>query len=144
MADDVDQHNPENGKRPSVVRTRVGNGSRAFLFADGRSIEGRRWRDIYAETTSDLGGADLSEGQKQLAKRCATLAVCSEIMESDLAAGRDFDLEAFLRLVNALGRNWDRLGLKRQQRDVTPGLQEYVDAHARTVNVDRREGAVVS
>ena len=145
MSDDDTHHSTtKDGERSPMARSRVGNGSLLFLDADGRSREARRWRDVYAETLSDLGSANLSEGQKQIAKRCATLAVRGEMMESDLAAGRDFDLEAFLQLTNALGRAWARLGLKRQQRDVTPSLREYVDAQARTVNVERRDGSVVS
>ena len=57
----------------SRLRSRVTNGKTPFVEADGRGPWARRWRDILAEIISDLGGHEggLSEGQKQLARRCA-------------------------------------------------------------------------
>jgi hypothetical protein len=59
----------------SKQRSRVTNGKTLFVEADQRGPWARRWRDVLAEIISDLGGADLlSEGQKQLARRCATIS----------------------------------------------------------------------
>src|SRR5271165_5756399 len=67
-----------------ATRSAVSNGSQLFVDStvDGRSKEARRFRDVLAEIVSDLGGADhLSEGQRQLARRCALMSVECEKME---------------------------------------------------------------
>jgi hypothetical protein len=69
----------------------VTNGKSLFIEKiDGRSPYARRWRDIVAEITNDLGGGDLlSEGQKQLIRRAATIAVsCERLEQKALTDGR--------------------------------------------------------
>ena len=62
--------------RKSPQRSRIANGSALLDGIDGRSAKARRFRDVLAEIVSDLGGADrLSEGQRQIARRCAMLSV---------------------------------------------------------------------
>ena len=108
-----------------------------FVELDGRGPWARRWRDIVAEITNDLGGADLlSEGQKQLIRRCATIAIACERMEGKAAAGVDIDLEtleSYGQLTDRLGRAFNRLGLKRQARDVTPDPLAYAKEHGEAV-----------
>jgi hypothetical protein len=41
-------------------------------------------------------------------------------MEGQAAAGAEIDVERFGTLTDRLGRTFQRLGLKRQQRNVTP------------------------
>ena len=97
------------------------NGKTPFVEADGRGPWARRWRDVVAEITSDLGGADLlSEGQRQLARRAATISIACERMEGEAANGREIDLDEYGRLTDRLGRAFHRLGLERCPRDVTP------------------------
>ena len=103
-------------RRPPNIRSRVGNGSALFVdeTVDGRSKEARRFRDVLAEIVSDLGGADhLSEGQRQLARRCAMMSVECERMEGEAVSGKAIDLEAFGKLSDRIGRAFQRLGLKR-------------------------------
>jgi hypothetical protein len=101
-------------------RSRVTNGKSWFVEGDGRGPWARRWRDIIAEITNDLGGCDLlSEGQKQLIRRCATIALACERAEAKAAQGEDIDLEVYGTLTDRLGRTFQRLGLRRQMRDVT-------------------------
>src|SRR6516164_6926411 len=105
--------------RKSRGRSRVTNGSTAFVEADGRGPWARRWRDVLAEITSDLGGADLlSEGQRQLARRAATISIACERMEGKAAVGNEIDLEEYGRLTDRLGRAFHRLGLERRARTV--------------------------
>ena len=68
------------------------------------------------EILSDLGGPDsgLSEAQRQLARRCATIAIACEKMEGEAAAGREIDLGVYGTLTDRLGRCFQRLGLKRR------------------------------
>ena len=103
-------------KRPSNIRSRVSNGSRMFVdeAVDGRTKEARRFRDVLAEIVGDMGGADhLSEGQRQLARRCAMMSVECERMEGEAVSGKPIDLEAFGKLSDRIGRAFQRLGLKR-------------------------------
>ncbi len=119
--------------KPSrTTRSRVTNGSTLHLGAvDGRTEMARRFRDVLAEIVSDLGGADLlSEGQRQLARRAAMLSVEAERMEASAVAGDAFDLDAFGSLSDRLGRCFNRIGLQRRSRDVTPNLRDYIAAHA--------------
>src|SRR6516225_8467909 len=106
----------------SRSRSRVSNGKALFVEADGRGPWGRRFRDVLAEIVSDLGGADtLSEGQRQIARRAATIAIACEKLEGEAAGGRDIDLVLYGMLCDRMGRAFDRLGLKRQAvKDVTP------------------------
>jgi hypothetical protein len=112
--------------RPPRQRSRVTNGRSPFVEADGRGPWARRWSDVLAEIISDLGGADLlSEGQRQLARRCATIAISCERMEGEAAAGLAIDLEQYGQLTDRLGRAFHRLGLERKPRDVTPDPLDY-------------------
>jgi hypothetical protein len=105
----------------SKQRSKVTNGKRLFVEADQRGPWARRWRDVLGELTSDLGGPDLlSEGQRQLARRIATLAISCEKMEGEAAQGNEIDLNVYGKLTDRLGRALQRLGLKRQPRDITP------------------------
>jgi hypothetical protein len=77
----------------------------------------------------DLGGGDiLSEGQRQLIRRCAMLSVKAEEMECAAADGRAFDIERYVILVNALGRAFERIGIERKPRNITPDLKSYIAA----------------
>jgi hypothetical protein len=113
-------------RRKSVMlasrsRSSVTNGKRLFVEHRGDTAWARRFRDVLVEIISDLGGLDvLSEGQKQLARRAATLCITCERLEGKAAAGEDIDLAQYGMLTDRLGRTFARLGLKRRPRDVTP------------------------
>src|SRR5436853_7077643 len=92
-------------RRASKQKSRVSNGSTYFVEADQRGPWARRWRDVLGEIISDLGGPDLlSEGQRQLARRCATIAIACERMEGEAAQGNEIDLEVYGTLTDRLGR----------------------------------------
>jgi hypothetical protein len=117
--------------RPRTMRSRVSNGKALFVEADGRGPWARRWRDVLAEIISDIGGHEgLSEGQRQLARRCATIAIACERMEGEAAQGAEIDLEVYGTLTDRLGRALQRLGLKRVPKDITPDPLQYARGHA--------------
>ena len=112
---------------PSRHRSAVTNGKRLHVVQPGDTAWARRFRDVLAEIISDLGGADLlSEGQRQLARRCATISIACEKLEGDAAAGATIDLETYGKLTDRLGRTFQRLGLKREPRDVGPSLADLI------------------
>jgi hypothetical protein len=85
------------GSRSRAHRSAVSNGTRLFCVdgLDGRSQTARRFRDLCADIGNDRGGqAHLSEGQKQLIRRAAMLAIMSEAMEADAVRNLAFDGEA--------------------------------------------------
>src|SRR5215831_15967013 len=112
---------------PSRHRSAVTNGKRLHVVNPGDTAWARRFRDVLTEIVSDLGGPDLlSEGQRQLARRIATISIACERMEGEAAAGEPINLELYGRLTDRLGRALQRLGLERKPRDVTPTLADYL------------------
>lgn len=105
-------------------RSKVSNGNAHFVEGDERSSWARRWKDLLAEILSDVGsglgeGQSLSEGQRQLARRCATIALQCEKLEGLAATGEEIDLDEYGKLTDRIGRAFQRLGLKRHARDGT-------------------------
>lgn len=120
-------------RRPRNNRSAVSNGNRLFApdNVDGRTVAARRFYDILQQIHADLGGAEmLSEGQRQLVRRAAAMSIQCEGLEADMVAGRPFDVETFGQLTDRLGRCFQRLGLRRVQKDV-PDLQSYLAAKDR-------------
>jgi hypothetical protein len=104
----------------------VTNGKRLHVVHPGDTAWARRFKDVLAEITSDLGGRDgLSEGQRQLARRAATISLACEKMEGEAASGAEINLELYGRLTDRLGRCFERLGLRRQPREITPDPLAY-------------------
>jgi hypothetical protein len=113
--------------RASRVRSAVTNGRRLHVVPVGDTAWSRRFRDVLAEITGDLGGtAELSEAQRQLARRAATIALECEKLEAKAVAGEVIDMDLYGQMTDRLGRAFGRLGLKRVARDVTPTLAEYI------------------
>lgn len=111
---------------PPEYRTRKGTGSVVLSGVDGRSLMARRFREIVTGIESDLGG-DLSEAQRHLVARAATLAIWAEAREVELAEGKDFDAGQYATIANALRRLLSDLGLERRAKDVTPSLADYIE-----------------
>ncbi len=111
---------------PPTTRSAVTNGSRLFVEGlDGRSALARRYRDLVAEFTSDIGG-DPSEAQKQLIRRAASLSTWCEAQEVHLANGEDVDIGPLTTAANSLRRILQDIGFERRPRDITPDLHTYI------------------
>jgi hypothetical protein len=117
-----------NGSRPAKRgRSAVSNGSRLHVVKPGDTAWSRRFRDILYELVQDAGGFDeLSEAQKQLARRAAAIAVMCERLEGKAAAGEDIDLNVFGQLTDRLGRVLSRLGLKRAKNATAASLGDLI------------------
>jgi hypothetical protein len=120
--------------RQRAHRSAVSNGTKLFCVdgLDGRSQVARRFRDLVEVMTLDLGGLDrLSEGQKQLVRRAAGLAIMSEGVEADLCRNLAFDADQYGQLCDRLGRCLQRLGLERVARPVNDGSAVLSDYFSR-------------
>ena len=117
--------------RAPRTRSAVTNGRRLHVEARGDTAWARRFRDVLAEIVSDLGGPDrLSEGQRQLARRCALLSVECEKIEGGAVEGKEIDLDTYGQLTDRMGRAFQRLGLRRVPRNVAPELDAYITSPA--------------
>lgn len=123
----------------SCGRSRVSNG-RSLLpkEVDGRSIYARRYRDLVALHTNDLGGAaNISAGEQALVRRACVIVINIERLELKFAQAEDVaveDLDLHQRMSNTLKRLLESLGLKRRAKDVTPSLHDYLKR--RTIDHD--------
>jgi hypothetical protein len=100
-----------------------------FLEEDQRSAPARRFRALVERMTNDMGGVqNLSAGEEQLIQRAAMISVTCEQMEQKAANGEPFDLTVYATATGHLGRTLKLLGLKRQPRDETPSLRDYLNA----------------
>ena len=120
---------PPVASRQRAHRSAVSNGTRLFCVdgLDGRSQTARRFRDLVETIGNDLGGVDhLSEGQKQLIRRAATLSIMAEAIEADAVRNLAFDSEAYVVLCDRLGRCLQRLGLERLALYFTPTLHSLL------------------
>jgi hypothetical protein len=125
--------------RPVAGDTRYGN-SRVTNAAregrlvwldkiDHRSPVARRFKDLVSIVTSDLGGPDqLSESQRQIIRRIASLSVWCESQEAKMADGTEVDINEFQRTANSLRRLCESIGLQRRQRDTGPSLGDILSA----------------
>ena len=85
--------------KPSA-RSRVSNGKDLFVGGvDGRSAYARRYRDILAQLTSDIGG-DPSEAQAIIIRRATQLAVWCEMAEGDAASGLPLNVTEYCTATN--------------------------------------------
>ncbi|MCO5157571.1 MAG: hypothetical protein M9945_12625 [Aquamicrobium sp.] len=118
-----------------TTRSRVTNGSVVLPGVDGRSTWVRRLRDLVALHIIDLGGDEaISEAERSLVRRAATMTVELERMEAVFAVKGEADpkdLELYQRTAGNLRRILESLGLQRRQRDITPTLDAYLAAHAK-------------
>lgn len=106
-------------------RSRVGNGKDVLSGVDGRSVMVRRYKEILAQLTADMGG-DPTEARQIIARRASTIAVWCEQVEADMANGASLDIGEFTTATNALRRLLSDIGLERKARDVTPTLAKYL------------------
>jgi hypothetical protein len=114
------------------LRSAISNGSSLLgSEVDHRSAWMRRLKDLVDDHVSDLGGLDaMSQAEKVLVRRAAMLTLQAELMEkrwnetNGEASAKS--LETYQRVVGALRRTLESLGLRRRARDVTPpSLEAY-------------------
>jgi hypothetical protein len=101
----------------------------ASRYPPGRYKWARRFRDILSEILSDIDrDTGLSEGQRQLARRAATISIMCEKLEGEAASSAEINLETYGTLTDRLGRCFQRLGLERRCRNISPPTIDEIAA----------------
>jgi hypothetical protein len=92
-----------------------------FVDGDGRGAWARRWRDLIALYTDDIGDPEgLSAFQQGLIETAATLRCELERLEGQLSLGAQVDMDLFGRLTGHYRRVCETLGVERRKRDISP------------------------
>ena len=133
-APDAGPNMPKVDSRSRRHRSSVSNGLKLFAVEDldRRGQTHRRYRDIYDFIAADLGGREhLSELQRQLCRRAASLSVVAEAIEADLVRDREIDIMLLGIVCDRLRRIGDALGLERVARPVNDGSTQLSDYFAR-------------
>jgi hypothetical protein len=90
----------------------------------------RRCRDIIAEHTADLGGADnCSAAERSIIRRAAVLTTELERLEVRFAQAGEAsaeDLDIYARIAANLRRMLEAIGLQRRPREVVQSLGDYL------------------
>jgi hypothetical protein len=133
---------PKVDSRSRRHRSSVSNGLRLFAVEglDRRGQTHRRYRDIYEFVASDLGGeSHLSELQRQLSRRAASLSVVAESLEADLVRDREIDIMLLGMVADRLRRIGDALGRQRVARPVNDGSSALADYFAQPSPIEAAE-----
>ena len=103
------------------------NGTKLFVDGAHEGPWARRFRDLVQLHEEDLGPHEtLSELQRSLCRRVATLEVELEQMEGKLSKGEEVDLELYRALTGTLSRVGTSLGVKRIAKPSGPkSVAEY-------------------
>jgi hypothetical protein len=91
---------------------------------DGRTWPARRYRELVANMSSDLGG-ELSTCKAAVVCRAASLMAWCELEEAAHANTGKLDIQVYTTAVNSLRRLLSDLGLERVARDV-PDLRDWL------------------
>ncbi len=112
----------------------------------------KRYRQLYGKYVADLGGGTgLSEGQRQLVRRCAAITIELEFMETKLANARARgrstrldQIEIFQRALNTQKRLLESLGIHRGRiaaHDAAPSLSSILRGEGSRGSRGSRAGA---
>ena len=91
---------------------------------DGRTWPARRYRELVANMSSDLGG-EVSTCKAAIVCRAASLMTWCEQQEAEHANSGKLNIQVYTTAVNSLRRLLADLGLERIARDV-PDLKDWI------------------
>lgn len=112
-------------RKTAVIPEKSAPGWLASL--DGRTSVAQDMGVRFDEICRDLGGADrLSYMQRSLIERALWIEYWLASQERELAEGREVDTGRYVQAANGLQGIFNRLGLERRARDVTPDLATYI------------------
>lgn len=95
---------------------------------DGRTRAAQLVSRTIDEIESDLGGRDaLSTTERMVVRRGAMAGAMAEDLAARWLNGEPVDPAAFATLANVERRQFETVGLKRRQRDLTPSIHKYLE-----------------
>jgi hypothetical protein len=117
--------------RSATTRSAITNGRMFDRSVDGRSAASRRFKDVCAALTRDLGAAptitDLT-----LIRQAAALVLRAEQLQASIVNGEAVDDEDLVRTSNALQRALAALGVNRRKRSsAVPTLEQYLQERSK-------------
>jgi hypothetical protein len=131
IMDSEDAPMPVKRKRGTNRRQKLPQITRDSL--DGRTKIAHEYDSIVDGISADLGGADrLSVIQRTLIEAYAGVCCVLNDLNSRALQGEPFDLLQYATAVSTLTRVANKLGTKRQPRDITPpGVADYLQHRER-------------
>jgi hypothetical protein len=124
------QNRLPNATRHRNVRSRATNNPRRLAGVDGRSVDGRRRRDLIEAFVAALGGwGQVDDMQLGDVRRAAELYAIAEEARSAALKGRVVDLAALVRIEGAADRAVRRLKIIPGSAKA-PSLEEHLAKRA--------------
>lgn len=102
---------PPSAPRPRNNRAAVTNGRLLPRGIDGRSADGRRWKDLFAAYRSEMPPGAPAAAQEARLRVLATVTLRLERIAADSARGAPVDDAQLVALSNLQGRLLETLGL---------------------------------
>ena len=97
-------------------RARVSNGTVLLATGDNRTVWCRRFRDLIAAHTNDLGGVEqVSEGERSIVRRISTLTCELESLEALFSAqgcATERQLDLYSRVSSTVRRLLEAIGIR--------------------------------
>jgi hypothetical protein len=111
-----------NSKPIGRTRSAISNGTRLLDGVDGRKPAARRFKDLIAAYSADLGTSfgQMTEGQRTIVRQAAGVSLQCEQMQAAIVRGERVDDTQLVRVSNLLARLLKALGLG----PVTPSEDE--------------------
>jgi hypothetical protein len=126
-------------RHKSRGRSAVSNGKQLHSNAvpvDGRSHHARRFRDLVAAYTAEIGSS-LTESESGLVRQAAALALRCEQLQAAIVRGEAIDDDLLVRISGTAKRLLGAIAVKSDGRKpVGPTLQDYLAARTAGPEVD--------
>jgi hypothetical protein len=116
-------------KLKPVARSRVGNGKILLAGIDTHTAAYREYRDVVSDLVEHLGSTP-SVVQRAICEEAAGLVVWCRRERLALLLGEEFNVGAYTTAANSLRRLLADIGQERRAKDITPTLEEYLEAKA--------------
>jgi hypothetical protein len=117
--------------RSLTNRSQITNDPFRLPGLDKRSPAGRRFRDLVAELSAELGGVDtLGRSALELVRQAAMDVMRTENLQAALMRGESVNDEELTRAGNSATRSLKCLGIRRERHDRTPSLADILAEHA--------------
>jgi hypothetical protein len=107
-------------------RSAVTNGKRTLIGVNASSKYGRRYRDLIAAYSAEIG-LPLGASETAMVKQAAALAVRSEMMQAQIINGEHIEPDDLIRICSEVRRILDALAAKaRERKPAKPTLADYI------------------